>query len=304
MEEYTLIKNKVNDKLIFKLSQIGYALSCDVMFTNRVKQIPQNIDIVSKLKNGDKIFISIMETKISWKTLITILYTKKLKVYFYLMGEPIIPRVIIKILLPFSLAIFVNNNIYDHPNIHVMPIGIRDCEYVVPNHKGFNHNYLIDEGINECKKEFLCLLCFTFSHNDRNTCYDLLNNKSFITNLNNNTYEKQPSIHCGKVPVWINYNYTHKSHYTLSPRGCGEDTHRFYEAIYLDSIPIVKRTNTSFDKLFTIFPCLVIDNWEDVTEELLLQNKDLYFNKIQEFKNAYPNAFTDLDSIHELLLQT
>lgn len=304
MEEYNLIKNKVNDKLIFKLSQIGYALYCNAMFTNRVKHIPQDINIVSKLKNGDKIFISNAETNICFNALTNILNLKQIKVYFYLMGEPIIPRHIIDRLLPYSLAIFANNNVYDHPNIHIMPIGIRDCEYVVPNHKGFNHNYLVNEGNIVCNKEFLCLLCFSFSHEDRNVCYNALSNKSFITNLNKNDYEKQPSIHCGKVPVWINYNYTHKSDYTISPRGCGEDCHRFYEAIYLDSIPIVKRTNTAFDKLFNIFPCLVIDNWEDVTEELLLQNKEFYFNKIQEFKKKYPNAFTDLDSIHELLLQT
>ena len=39
----------------------------------------------------------------------------------------------------------------------------------------------------------------------------------------------------------------------MSPRGNGEDCHRFYEAIYLDSIPIVKRTNTPFDKLYNAF---------------------------------------------------
>jgi len=304
MEEYNLIKSKVNDKLIFKLSQIGYALYCNAMFTNRVNQIPQDINIVSKLKNGDKIFICNIEINICLNKLTNILNAKQIKVYFYLMGEPIIPRDIINRLLPYSLAIFANNNVYEHPNIHIMPIGIRDCEYVVPNHKGFNHNYLLNEGNVVCNKELLCLLCFSFTHNDRNVCYNVLSNKSFITNLNKNEYKKQPSIHCGKVPVWINYYYTHRSDYTISPRGCGEDCHRFYEAIYLDSIPIVKRTNTAFDKLFNIFPCLVIDKWEDVTEELLLQNKELYFNKIQEFKKKYPNAFTDLDSIHELLLQT
>ncbi len=127
---------------------------------------------------------------------------------------------------------------------------------------------------------------------------------SFVKNLNDGLYEKQPSINCGKVPVWINYDFTHKSYYTLSPRGAGEDCHRFYEAIYLDSIPIVKRTNTAFDKLYNVFPCLIVNDWSEVTEELLLKNKDIYMEKISVFKNKYPNALTDLDSIQELLLQT
>jgi hypothetical protein len=121
--------------------------------------------------------------------------------------------------------------------------------------------------------------------------------------LNDESYEKQPSIHCGKVPVWINYEYTHKSIYTLSPRGAGEDCHRFYDAIYLDSIPIVKRTNTVFDKLYEVFPCLVVNDWNEITEKLLLDKKDEYLQKIIDFKNKYPRALTDLDSIHELLLQ-
>ena len=112
-------------------------------------------------------------------------------------------------------------------------------------------------------------MCFSFTHFERNRCYEMLKNQNFVLNLNNGNYEKQPSIHCGKVPVWTNYEYTHKSIYVLSPRGAGEDCHRFYEAIYLYSIPIVKRTNTPFDKLYNVFPCLIVNDWNEVTQELL-----------------------------------
>jgi hypothetical protein len=71
----------------------------------------------------------------------------------------------------------------------------------------------------------------------------------------------------------------------------------------LDSIPIVKRTNTSFDKLYNIFPCLVLNDWNEVTEKLLLHNKEMLMQKIKDFKTKYPNAFTDINSIQELLLQ-
>ena len=191
------------------------------------------------------------------------------------------------------------------PKIHTMPIGIKDCEKVVPNHKGFSHDYLYDEGLKIADKEYLCLLCFSFTHYERNDCYNALNKCKFITNIIDSGYaEEYLSGFVKKIPTWINFDFLHKSYYTLSPRGAGEDCHRFYEAIYLDSIPIVKRTNTHFDKLYDIFPCLIINNWEEVTEDLLIQNKDKYMNKIKEFKTKYPNAFTDINSIHELLLQT
>lgn len=306
MENYNIIKNTVNNQLLFKLSQIGYALSCHLLFTNRISEIVQDINLVNHLKDGDKIFISVLahELTINLQELVCILHCKNIKVFFYLMYEPIVPEHIVRLLLPVSLGIFNNNNVYNHPLVHCMPIGIRDCEKVVHNHKGFSHDYLYKEGLKTVNKEYLSLMCFSYTHNERNDCYNNLKSMSFVKNLNDGFYEKQPSVHCGKVPVWINYEYTHKSYYTLSPRGGGEDCHRFYEAIYLDSIPIVKRTNTPFDKLYNVFPCLIINYWSEITEELLLKNKDIYMDKIKSFKHKYPNAFTDLDSIHELLLQT
>jgi hypothetical protein len=303
MDNYIITKTQVNNRLLFKMSQIGYALYCDILFTNRIPEIEQNVELVKYLKNGDKIFISTSETKIDFNQLVNILYKNNIKVYFYLMYEPIVPANIIELLSPVSLGFFINNNIYDNPMIHSMPIGIRDCEKVVPIHKGFSHDYLFKEGLNNVDKEYLCLMVFSYTHNERHRCYNELKDKSFVKNLNDGSYEKQPSIHCGKVPVWINYKYTHKSIYTLSPRGAGEDCHRFYEAIYLDSIPIVKRTNTVFDRLYHVFPCLIVNDWNEVTEELLLEKKEECLQKLKDFKNKYPNYLTDLDSTHELLLQ-
>jgi hypothetical protein len=306
MEKYIDAKKAIDSNLLFKLSQIGYALHSDVLFTNRIPSIDQTIHIVNNLKNDDKIFISVLpnELTINLHELVDILKRKNIKVIFYLMYEPIVPFHILELLLPVSRHLFLNNNIYDHPQVHTMPIGIRDCEKVVPNHKGFSHDFLYNEGLKTVSKEHLCILCYSYTHDERHRCYNQLKSLPFVLNLNDRTYEKQPSIHCGKVPVWINYEYTHKSIYTLSPRGAGEDCHRFYEAIYLDSIPIVKRTNTPFDKLYSIFPCLIVNDWSDITEEFLLEKKDECLHQLVKFKTKYPNAFTDLNSIHELLLQT
>jgi hypothetical protein len=305
MDNYNTTKNIVNNRLLFKLSQIGYALNCDVLFTNRIPEIEQNIKIVHNLKHGDNIFISVLSSELTIKLheLVNILTNNEIKVNFYIMYEPIVPLEIINLLLPLAINMFINNNIYEHPQIHGMPIGIRDCGKVVSVHKEFSHDYMYNEGLNSVEKTILCLMCFSFTHFERNRCYDMLKNQSFVVNLNDNTYEKQPSIHCGKVPVWINYEYTHKSVYVLSPRGYGEDCHRFYEGIYLDSIPIVKRTNTPFDKLYNVFPCLIVNDWNDVTQELLENNRDECTKNLIEFKKNYPNAFTDINSIQELLLK-
>ena len=162
MEGYKQTKQNINNNLLFKLSQIGYALNCDLMFTNRVGEIEQNINLANELKNGDKVFISVLDNEITIniKQLVGILSRKNVKVYFYLMYEPIIPVYVIELLLPCSLGLYINNNVYEHPLIHCMPIGIRDCEKVVPNHKGFSHDYLFREGGKLINKQHLCLLCF------------------------------------------------------------------------------------------------------------------------------------------------
>lgn len=297
-------KEELNKLLRFKCSQIGFALQCDLAFTNRVPHLEKNISTLNTLKTGDKIFISIGETNLNIYSLVEILKLNNIKVYFYIMCEPLVSKDIIDVLMQVALGFFIQNNIYDNPIIHCMPIGIRDCEKIVPGHKGFSHDYLYNQGTKQIVKEYLCLLCFSYSHNERYNCYNILANKSYIKNLNDGEYESQPSIHCGKVPVWLCYEYTHKSSYTLSPRGCGEDCHRFYEAIYLDSIPIVKRTNTVFDKLYNAFPCLVVNDWSDITENLLLENKNRLNKKLADFKYKYPNFLTDIDSIHKILLHT
>jgi hypothetical protein len=296
----------LNKQLLFKFSAIGFALHCTTAFTYRIdnKIKYNNIDIINTLKNNDSIYISTNETNININKLVETLESNNIKINFYLLKEPNVSNNLIELLLPVSINIFCQNNIYNSPKVHIMPIGIRDCDSVVPSHKGFNHKYLLDEGIKSIDKTILCILCFSYTHKERNRCYTILKDKSYIVNLNDNTYEKQPSIHCGKVPVWINYEFVHKSWYALCPRGYGEDTHRFYESIYLDTIPIVKRSNTAFDKLYEVFPCLVVDDWIEVTEEFLINNKELYIQKIKDFKYRYPNIFTDINSIHELLLST
>lgn len=71
--------------------------------------------------------------------------------------------------------------------------------------------------------------------------------KIFVTNINDDYYATNNNlVFCGKVPININYAFLHKSYYVLCPKGVGEDCHRFWEAIYLNTIPIVKRTKTAF----------------------------------------------------------
>lgn len=56
--------------------------------------------------------------------------------------------------------------------------------------------------------------------------------------------------------------------FVACPPGHGMDTHRIWETLYLNRIPILKR-HPYFEKLLAGFPVLFVDEWTDITRELL-----------------------------------
>lgn len=92
----------------------------------------------------------------------------------------------------------------------------------------------------------------------------------------------------------INNNFTKRTEnweiitnyaFVLSPFGNGMDCHRTWESICLGSVPIVKAPN--FKKLFEDLPVLIVNNWTDITEELLIktihefQDKKFNYDKLR-----------------------
>jgi len=55
--------------------------------------------------------------------------------------------------------------------------------------------------------------------------------------------------------------------FALSPRGYGPDTYRTWEALLVGSIPIVH--TSQLDSLYADLPILIVDTFEDITEEFL-----------------------------------
>jgi hypothetical protein len=311
LECYQSNKEHIKNNIVFQLSQFGFALKCQYALCNRFQgTFPYGVELnealIRTLQNGDNVYINVHIPNFieAVNHFINIIYEKQLKLNFYIMGEPAIDEEVVYILLYYTNNMYLQNNTFEHPKIHSMPIGIRDGEEVFSAHQHFSQTFLLNESLQSREKQYLCYMCFKDSHSERLRCEEILGEKEFVLNLIKNEYPPQLSIHCWKVPVELNYKCTHESHYTLSPTGLGQATHRFFEAIYLDSIPIVKRTNTPFDKLYNVFPCLIVEDWDEVTRELLESNLEDYSNELKEFKEKYPNLYTTLEGIDELLLQT
>jgi hypothetical protein len=90
-----------------------------------------------------------------------------------------------------------------------------------------------------------------------------------------------------RIDSWkkmINYKYV------ISPHGNGLDCHRTWEAIILGCIPIVK--TSKLDLLYDGLPVLIVQNWSDITQELLDTFIPKYTN-IERIKMEYwINIFT------------
>jgi hypothetical protein len=312
--------------LIFKCSQIGFALRSTLCYTNRINVgIHDYAEYAAQLRDGDSIFISTRESEVPIHAVVAILRARNVSVVFYIMEEPLVAWEFVERLLPVSKRILVQNNEYDHPKVGIMPIGIRDCGSIVAMHRRFHHSCLYEKGVSmrltpdaNTRRPIKCLLCFSvWTHPSRQECYDLFTgarptgSPSFVYNLNDandnaalcEEREKRNTAEYfyEKVPPAVIYDKTLESRYALCPRGCGVDTHRFYECIYLGCVPIVVRTDTAFDRLYAAFPCLVVERWADVTEELLAVSYPECFSKMREFHAKYPRFLTDLDSIEGLL---
>ena len=63
--------------------------------------------------------------------------------------------------------------------------------------------------------------------------------------------------------------------FMVCPRGHGMDCHRNWESLYLRRVPVM-RLSPYFSRLMQGFPVLFVNEWSDVTEDLLLANNHLF----------------------------
>ena len=84
-----------------------------------------------------------------------------------------------------------------------------------------------------------------------------------------------------KVPRIDSWKKMIEYKYVISPLGNGLDCHRTWEAIILGCIPIVKKSG--LDPMYEGLPVLIVNDWSDITQELLDNYKPDYsgINKIK-----------------------
>jgi len=174
---------------------------------------------------------------------------------------------------------FCQNIIIEHSKVFQLPIGLDyHTIYINPN-KNWRlegeptlpiHQEQILFNIKKMSKPF----------NDRK-------NKIYVNfTMADLWYQRKESIRIiPKELLEINNNFTPRTHnweitsnykFVLSPFGNGMDCHRTWEILCLGCIPIMKASQ--FKQMFEDLPVLNVNEWSDITDELL-ENTIKDFNK-------------------------
>lgn len=169
----------------------------------------------------------------------------------------------------FRISFLQNSSISNNLNIFTLPIGIENLRLGI---NGLPKNLL--SSIPWSKRKGSVLVGpFSPTHEARNL---ILSNQPFKGELFTNLTSFVPPK---------KYSEIVKNHkYILCPRGNGLDTHRFWEALYRGSIPIVEKSKWSESLKIMDIPMIEVESSdpEQITRQVLASDES------RDFENYHP----------------
>ncbi len=204
-----------------------------------------------------------------------------------------------------------------HKKFFPLPLGIRQDKKFYKNSATIN-TFIQDLRNNTPKTKLLCLNFDADRNPERQNLIELFASKSWCS--------KQPRR---SFTDYLKEMATYK--FVLCPRGWGPDSYRTWEALLVGTIPIVKRGQhdlylhnlsnidpihsnqekafhkvkeapSQLDRLYENLPVLIVDNWEDITQDFLRQKytkitskrydlhflyKEYWYEKIMKVRDTY-----------------
>jgi hypothetical protein len=167
---------------------------------------------------------------------------------------------------PFLIRWYAQNNIYMHPKITPIPIGLEDmwrCSNGIIN----DFKYLRKLKIKK-KPKILYGFSVDTNKNVRSRALVSLKKLNFADEFKgtSNAYRK-------KINEYM---------FVASPEGNGIDCHRTWEALYLSVIPIV--ISKKFHKQFKNLPVLILNKWDDLNQFNSSKLLKIYIKQVKKIK--------------------
>jgi hypothetical protein len=183
---------------------------------------------------------------------------------------------------------FSQNCITTHPKMVKMPIGLdyhsnqnitnhlNPCEQEIMMNDIKNNSKPFDQRMIKAYSNFHFLMTTRYSY-DR---------KDAITNIPENLVYYEPN-RTERREI-----YTTQSEYAfvISPFGNGYDCHRTWEALILGCIPVVK--TSGLDEMYKDLPVLILQNWSDLTQELMEKTVNDYKTRAFNYDKLTLNYWT------------
>ena len=167
-----------------------------------------------------------------------------------------------------------------HPKLSLFPIGVNFHSLSFGEFCGWHHSAQTPLEQENIIDEIKASSPLFFDRKSK--CYS---NFHFVTynefgNPRKDAMNKIPSDLVFYEPSFIPRIETWKNQseyaFVLSPMGHGMDCHRTWEALMLGCVVIVKKSE--LDSLYEELPVLIVDDWSEINEPLLL-------NTMEDFKN-------------------
>ena len=186
---------------------------------------------------------------------------------------------------------FLNNkmikNVYaedwidkEHPKLVILPIGVESKASVLNSKEKEKDMIIISKRQKKLKDKPLKIMCnshFSKYTNPKSGSYN--QRQEVVDKLKNNKLKNFWKNKTNRLKTWkLHDNYS----FELCPEGNGLDTHRFYEALLLNTIPIVKRN--SLESMYVKFPCVIVDNWNEITEKNCIKWKKDLVDRVENEK--------------------
>lgn len=189
--------------------------------------------------------------------------------------------------IPYNLKYwFTVNNCTNIDFIKSLPMGIENdfhCKLIGHGH-GWEHAKEKKEILlkNFSNKNFHLIDKNIYFNTSINTNYKIRHSmKEFC--LNNNIYVETEQL------SFINFfQKSQQFRAILCPLGNGFDTHRFYETLLMNRVPIIIRYNDYkiYDDIYKLFPCIILEKIDDILTESIQKKIDIILNKnLNEFNN-------------------
>ena len=151
--------------------------------------------------------------------------------------------------IPNCKEIYTQNMNVNHPQVEPLPIGMANSCWDWGDSKIMDE--VLNEGFSDTNPYFIYA---NFTKGDgiryerRKDCYDILSENGII--MQESTDYKS----------YLQELKKHK--FCLSPEGNGIDCYRTWEALYMKTIPICKRS-VMVEEFAKIFPIYIVDDWKD-----------------------------------------